>query len=125
MAHGKATPPKGKKKGLASTKEEANPYLYDRCVTSGEVVQSIEIPAHLRGTQAAQGMEIPARYAPVTRLQWVFVKRIEHGGKIAFAGVWQQGDHAFTFIFRAERHTCSRKGSRTRRDAHEQAFGFS
>ena len=117
--------PEGKKKGLVSTKEDANPYLYDRCVTSGKVAQSIEIPAHLRGTQAAQGMEIPARYPPITRLQWVFIKRIEHGGEIAFAGVGQQGDHALAFIFRAERHTCSRKSSRTRRDAHEQAFGFS
>ena len=125
MAHGEATSPKGKKKGLVSTKEEANPYLYDRCVTSGEVAQSIEIPAHLRGTQAVQGMEIPTHNAPVTRLQWVFVKRIEHGGEIAFAGVGQQGDHAFAFIFRAERHTCSRKSSRARRDAHKQTFGFS
>ena len=123
MAHGEATSPEEKKKGLASTKEEANPYLYDRCVTSGEAAQSIEIPAHLRGIQAAQGMEIPARYVSVTRLQWVFVKRIEHGGEIA--GVGQQGDHALAFIFRAERHTCSRKGSRTRRDAHKQTFGFS
>ena len=125
MAHGEATSPEEKKKGLASTKEEANPYLYDRCVTSGEAAQSIEIPAHLRGIQAAQGMEIPARYVSVTRLQWVFIKRIEHGGEIAFAGVGQQGDHALTFIFRAERHTCSRKSSRTRRDTHKQAFGFS
>ena len=125
MAHGEATSPKGKKKGLVSTKEEANPYLYDRCVTSGEVAQSIEIPAHLRGIQAVQSIGIPARYAPVTRLQWVFVKRIEHGGKIAFAGIGQQGDHALAFIFRAERHTCSRKSSRTRRDTHKQAFGFS
>ena len=125
MAYGEATSPEEKKKGLVSTKEEANPYLYDRCVTSGEVAQSIEIPALLRGTQAAQSIGIPTRYGPVTRLQWVFVKRIEHGGEIAFAGVGQQGDHAFAFIFRAERHTCSRKGSRTRRDAHEQAFGFS
>ena len=125
MAYREATSPEEKKKGLASTNEEANPYLYDRCVTSGEVLQSIEIPAHLRGTQAAQGMEIPTRYAPVTRLQWVFIKRIEHGGKIAFAGVGQQGDHALAFIFRAERHTCSRKSSRTRRDTHKQAFGFS
>ena len=117
--------PEGKKKGLVSTKEEANPYLYDRCVTSGEVVQSIEIPALLRGIQAAQSIGIPTRYEPVTRLQWVFIKRIEHGGEIAFAGVGQQGDHALAFIFRAERHTCSRKGSRTRRDTHKQAFGFS
>ena len=117
--------PEGKKKGLVSTKEEANPYLYDRCVTSGEVAQSIEIPAHLRGTQAAQGIEIPARYTPATRLQWVFVKRIEHGGEIAFTGVGQQGDHALAFIFRAECHSCSRKSSRARRDAHKQAFGFS
>ena len=60
--------PKEKKNGLVSTKEKPNPYLYDRCVTSGEVVQSIEIPAHLRETQAAQGMEIVARYAPAKRL---------------------------------------------------------
>ena len=125
MAYGEATSLKEKKKGLASTKEEANPYLYDRCVTSGEVAQSIEIPALLRGTQAAQGMEIPARYVSVTLLQRVFVKRIEHGGEIAFAGVGQQSDNAFALVFRAECHTCSRKGSRTRRDAHEQAFGFS
>ena len=125
MAHSEATSAEGKKKGLASTNEEANPYLYDRCVTSGEVVQSIEIPALLRGIQTTQGIGIPTRYAPVTRLQWVFIKRIEHGGEIAFAGVGQQGDHALAFIFRAERHTCSRKGSRTRRDTHEQAFGFS
>lgn len=125
MAHSEATSPEGKKKGLASTKEEANPYLYDRCITSGEAAQSIEISAHLRGTQAAQGMEIAARYAAVTRLQWVFIKRIEHGGEIAFAGVGQQSDNTFAFIFRAECHTCSRKGSCTRRDAHEQAFGFS
>ena len=125
MAHGEATSPEEKKKGLVSTKEEANPYLYDRCVTSGEAAQSIEISAHLRGTQAAQGMEIPTRYAPVTRLQWVFIKRIEHGGEIAFAGVGQQSDNAFAFIFRAECHSCSRKGSRARRDTHKQAFGFS
>ena len=125
MAHGEATLAEEKKKGLASTKEEASPYLYDGCVTSGEAAQSIEISAHLRGTQAAQGMEIAARYAAVTRLQWIFIKRIEHGGEIAFAGVGQQSDNAFAFIFRAERHTCSRKSSRTRRDAHKQAFGFS
>ena len=119
MAHGEATSPKEKKKGLASTKEEVNPYLYDRCVMSGKAAQSIEISALLRGTQAAQGMEIPTHYALAKRLQWVFVKRIEHGGEIAFAGVGQQGDHALAFIFRAERHTCSRKSSCARRDAHE------
>ena len=125
MAHGEATSTEGKKKGLASTNEEANPYLYDRCVTSGEAAQSIAISAHLRETQAAQGMEIVARYAPAKRLQWIFVKRIKHGREIALAGVGKQGDHALAFIFRAKRHACSRKSSRTRRDAHEQAFGFS
>ena len=125
MTHGEATSPKEKKKGLVSTKEEALPSLYDRCVTSGEAAQSIAISAHLRETQAAQGMEIPTHYALAKRLQWVFVKRIEHGGEIAFAGVGQQGDHALASIFRAERHTCSRKSSRTRRDTHKQTFGFS